>query len=105
VRPAVRREAAVLHYPQAAGRGWHGGRRALARFALHERSLFLDTLAEHVWARDVAGLSAGTLDRLTQPVIEVCEHYGVVPWRLTPRQVDVYFVGPGKRSRETVARR
>jgi hypothetical protein len=36
-----------------------------------ERSLFLDTLAEYVWARDVAGLSAGTLDRLTQPVIEV----------------------------------
>ena len=70
-----------------------------------ERSLFLDTLAEYVWARDVAGLSAGTLDRLTQPVIEVCEHYGAVPWRLTPRQVDLYFVGPGKRSRETVRKK
>jgi integrase len=67
-----------------------------------EASFFLDTLAEYQWARDVAGLAANTLDRLLKPVIEVCEHYGVVAWQLTPRQVDKYFAGPGKRGRSTV---
>ena len=35
-------------------------------------------------------------------MLEICEHYGLVPWRLTPRQVDQYFAGPGKRGRSTV---
>ena len=52
-----------------------------------EESFFLDTLAEYQWARDAAGLAATTLDRLTKPVLEICEHYGLAPWRLTPRQV------------------
>ena len=67
-----------------------------------EESFFVDTLAEYQWARDAAGLAATTLDRLTKPVLEVCEHYGLAPWRLTPRQVDQYFAGAGKRGRSTV---
>ncbi|WP_284741771.1 tyrosine-type recombinase/integrase [Amycolatopsis sp. RTGN1] len=67
-----------------------------------EETLYLDTLAEYQWARDVSGLAATTLDRLVRPVVEICEHYGVVAWRLTPRQVDHYFAGPGKRGRSTV---
>src|SRR6266851_3760493 len=67
-----------------------------------EGSFFLDTLAEYQWARDAAGLAATTLDRLTKPVLEICEHYGLAPWRLTPRQVDKYFAGVGKRGRSTV---
>jgi hypothetical protein len=67
-----------------------------------EESFFVDTLAEYQWARDAAGLAATTLDRLTRPVLEICEHYGLVPWRLTPRQVDQYFAGSGKRARSTV---
>ena len=67
-----------------------------------EESFFLDTLAEYQWARDAAGLAATTLDRLTKPVLEICGHYGLAPWRLTPRQVDKYFAGPGKRGRSTV---
>ena len=63
-----------------------------------EESFFLDTIAEYQWARDAAGLAAATLDGLTKPVIEVCEHYGLAPWRLTPRQVDKYFAGAGKRA-------
>jgi integrase/recombinase XerC len=51
------------------------------------------------------GLAPSTLDGLTKPVIEVCEHYGVPPWRLTPRQVDMYFAGTGKRARATVRRK
>lgn len=58
-----------------------------------EEALYLDTLAEYQWARDVAGLAATTLDRLVRPVVEICEHYGVVAWHLTPRQVDHYFAG------------
>ena len=50
-----------------------------------EERFFADTLAEYQWARDVAGLAPSTLARLTRPLIEVCEHYGLVPWRLTPR--------------------
>lgn len=67
-----------------------------------EESFFLDTLAEYQWARDVAGLAASTLDRLVTPVIEICDYYGVVAWRLAARQVDAYFAGPGKRGRSTV---
>lgn len=67
-----------------------------------EESFFLDTVAEYQWARDAAGLAVTTLDRLVKPVIEICQHYGLVPWRLTPRQVDRYFAGPGKRGRSTV---
>jgi len=62
-----------------------------------EESFFLDTIAEYQWARDAAGLAPATLDGLTKPVIEVCEHYGLAPWRLTPRQVDKYFAGAGVR--------
>jgi integrase/recombinase XerC len=67
-----------------------------------EERFFADTLAEYQWARDAAGLAPSTLERLTRPVIEVCEHYGLVPWRLTPRHVDRYFAGPGKRAGATV---
>ena len=35
-------------------------------------------------------------------MLEICEHYGLAPWRLTPRQVDQYFAGSGKRARSTV---
>lgn len=59
-----------------------------------EERFFADTLAEYQWARDVAGLASPTLARLTRPLIEVCEHYVLVPWRLTPRHVDRYFAGP-----------
>ena len=67
-----------------------------------EERFFADTLAEYQWARDVAGLAPSTLARLTRPLTEVCEHYGLVPWRLTPRHVDRYFAGPGKRAGATV---
>ncbi len=77
-------------------------RQAAEITASDEASFFLDTLAEYQWARDVAGLAATTLDRLLKPVIEICEYYGVVAWQLTPRQVDKYFAGPGKRGRSTV---
>ncbi len=43
-----------------------------------EERFFTDTLAEYQWARDVAGLAPSTLDRLTQPVIEVASTTG---WR------------------------
>src|SRR6266511_1429561 len=42
------------------------------------------------------------VDTLVQPIVELCQYYGVVPWRLTPRQVDRYFAGPGKRGRSTL---
>jgi len=67
-----------------------------------EEAVFLDTVAEYQWARDVAGLAATTLERLVKPIIEITTHYGVVAWRLTPRQVDRYFSGPGKRGRSTI---
>src|ERR1035438_9533099 len=70
-----------------------------------EQSFFLDTLAEYQWARDAAGLAPSTLDGLTKPVIEVCQHYGLAPWRLTARQGDKYFAGPGKRAGSTVRRK
>jgi integrase/recombinase XerC len=77
-------------------------RRAAEITAGDEDAFFLDTLAEYEWARDAAGLAATTLDRLVKPVLEICSHYGVVPWRLTARQVDKYFAGAGKRGRSTV---
>jgi integrase len=67
-----------------------------------ERALFQDTLAEYCWARDVAGLSPLTLETLVQPVVEICTFYGTVPWLLSPRKLDRYFAGPGKRGHATV---
>jgi hypothetical protein len=67
-----------------------------------EELFFADTLAEYQWARDVAGLAPSTLERLTRPMIEVCEHFGLMPWKLTPRHIDQYFAGPGKRASSTV---
>lgn len=77
-------------------------RRAAEVSAGDEQSLFLDTLAEYQWARDVAGLAASSLDTLVRPIVEICEHYGLVAWRLTPRHVDRYFSGAGKRAHSTV---
>ncbi|MEY9997553.1 hypothetical protein ABIE67_009672 [Streptomyces sp. V4I8] len=78
-------------------------RRRQARMSAYdEESFFLDTLSEYQWARDAAGLAPTTLDGLIKPVIEVCEYYGTVPWQLTPREVDKYFAGPGKRAQSTV---
>ncbi|MFI7636752.1 hypothetical protein [Nonomuraea sp. NPDC049400] len=37
------------------------------------------TLAEHCWARDVAGLSPRTLQSLVKPVVELREVYGALP--------------------------
>ena len=70
-----------------------------------EEGFFLDTIAEYQWARDAAGLAPATLDGLVKPVIEVCEHYGLAPWRLAPRHVDKYFAGEGKRAGATVRRK
>ncbi|MGW3212875.1 tyrosine-type recombinase/integrase [Streptomyces parvus] len=70
-----------------------------------ERALFQDTLAEYCWAQDVAGLAATTLNQLVQPVIEVCTFYDIVPWQLTPRALDQYFAGPGKRAHSTNRRK
>lgn len=67
-----------------------------------ERRFFVDTVAEYQWARDAAGLARSTLDQLVKPVIEVCEFFNDVPWRLSPRQLDQYFSGPGKRAPSTV---
>lgn len=77
-------------------------RRTVELSAGDEEAFFLDSLAEYQWARDVAGLAASTLDRLIKPIVEVCEHYGVAPWRLTSRQMDGYFAGVGKRGRSTM---
>jgi hypothetical protein len=82
-----------------------GSRRPVAGLADDESLFFTDTLAEYQWARDVAGLAASTLDQVTRPVIEVCEYFGLVPWRLTPRHVDRYFSGPGKRAGATVRKK
>lgn len=67
-----------------------------------EDCFFADTLLEYQWARDVAGLAPSTLEKLIKPVIEVAGYYGLPAWRLTPRQVDKYFAGPGKRAPATV---
>ncbi|MFJ5952613.1 tyrosine-type recombinase/integrase [Streptomyces noursei] len=65
-------------------------------------SFFVDTISEYQWARDAAGLAPSTLDNLVKPVIEVCDFFGMLPWELSPREVDRYFAGPGKRARSTV---
>ncbi|MEU0413911.1 site-specific integrase [Streptomyces griseorubiginosus] len=70
-----------------------------------EQALYQDTLAEYCWARDVAGLAPTTLNRLVQPVIEVCTFYDVLPWELSPRQLDQYFAGAGKRGHTTVRKK
>lgn len=70
-----------------------------------EESFFLDTVAEYQWARDAAGLAPATLDGLAKPIIEVCQYYGLAPWRLTPRHLDKYFAGVGKRAQATVRRK
>lgn len=78
-------------------------RRREARLSAEdEETFFIETLSEYQWARDAAGLAPTTLDRIVKPVIEVCDFYGVVPWRLTPRELDRYFAGPGKRGHSTV---
>ncbi|MEC3997133.1 site-specific integrase [Actinacidiphila sp. DG2A-62] len=78
-------------------------RRRQARISVQdEESFFVDTLTEYQWARDAAGLAASTIDQLVKPVIEVCDFYGTVPWQLSPREVDKYFAGPGKRARSTM---
>lgn len=46
-----------------------------------ERSYFFDTLEEYQWARDAAGLMPSSIDQLVKPVIELCEHYDIVPRR------------------------
>ncbi|UKZ07192.1 site-specific integrase [Streptomyces viridifaciens] len=69
-----------------------------------ERDLYQDTLAEYCWARDVAGLAPRTLQALVQPVVEVCSFYDVVPWRLTSRDLDRYFAGPGKAGKHSTMR-
>ncbi|MCP2314649.1 integrase [Kitasatospora paracochleata] len=67
-----------------------------------EQAFFVDTMAEYCWARDVAGLAPSTLERLLRPVEEVCGFYDLVPWHLTPRHLDLYFSGAGKRAASTV---
>ncbi|MFJ9523506.1 hypothetical protein ACIRPK_35400 [Kitasatospora sp. NPDC101801] len=67
-----------------------------------ERSFLLDTMAEYTWARDVAGLAATTLQRLQQPVVELCSFYDLMPWHLTPRHLDRYFAGEGRRGGSTI---
>ncbi|GAA1912810.1 hypothetical protein GCM10009837_41830 [Streptomyces durmitorensis] len=67
-----------------------------------QRAYFFDTLAEYQWAQDAAGLMPATIDQLVKPVIEVCDHYDLVPWELAPKHVDQYFAGLGKRARGTV---
>ncbi|MFF2819630.1 tyrosine-type recombinase/integrase [Kitasatospora cineracea] len=77
-------------------------RRREARLSAEdEEGFFVETLSEYQWARDAAGLAPTTLDKLVKPVIEICDFYGVVPWRLTPREVDRYFAGAGKRGHST----
>lgn len=79
-----------------------GSQRSAGNGPADQRAYFFDTLAEYQWARDAAGLMPSTIDQLVKPVIEVCDHYGLVPWELTPKHVDRYFAGPGKRARGTV---
>jgi integrase len=70
--------------------------------ARDEQGFFQDTVAEYTWARDVAGCAPTTLSNLIKPVLEICRFYDCVPWRLTSRQLDGYFAGPGKRAHSTV---
>ena len=78
-------------------------RQAAASLADGDEELFFhDTLMEYMWARDVAGLAPKTLHDLPKPVIEICDFYDLMPWRVTPRHLDRYFAGPGKRATSTV---
>jgi integrase/recombinase XerC len=104
------REATAADFDSAAATSVESGladvmtlqRRRQARLSAgDEQGFFVDTLSEYQWAVDAAGLAPSTLDNLVKPVIEVCDHYGTVPWRLTQREVDKYFAGPGKRARST----
>lgn len=70
-----------------------------------EQALYQDTLAEYCWARDVAGLPPTTLNRLVQPVIEVCTFHDVQSWELSPRQLDQYLARAGKRGHTTVRKK
>jgi hypothetical protein len=70
-----------------------------------EHCFYLDTLAEYQWAPDASGLATSTLDQLVKSVIELSEYYELVPWQLTPRHVDLYLAGPGKRSPATIRRK
>ncbi|MBJ7352739.1 MAG: hypothetical protein JHD12_19555, partial [Rhodococcus sp.] len=70
-----------------------------------EHDFFRNTLVEYGWARDVAGLSPATLQRIMYPVIEICDYFDCVPWRLTQQQFDQYFAGPGKRSHATIRKK
>lgn len=67
-----------------------------------EESFFVDTLSEYQWAREASGLAPRSIDLLIKPVIEICDFYDAVPWQLSPREVDKYFAGPGKRARSTM---
>jgi hypothetical protein len=42
------------------------------------------------------------LQQVIAPVVELCTHYGCAPWQLTPRDLDQYFAGPGKRGHSTI---
>lgn len=79
-------------------------RRAAAQTdAVDEQGFYLDTVSEYLWARDVAGLAPTTLENLVRPVMELCSFYDLVPWRLTPRHVDRFYAGQGRRrARSTV---
>ncbi|WUI03833.1 site-specific integrase [Spirillospora sp. NBC_00431] len=77
-------------------------RQAAGMSAEDEEGFFAETLSEYLWARDAAGLASSTLDTLVKPVIEICEFYGLAPWRVTPRDIDRYFAGPGRRAHGTV---
>ncbi|MFH9968363.1 tyrosine-type recombinase/integrase [Streptomyces mirabilis] len=79
-------------------------RRAAAQTdAIDEQGFYLDTVSEYLWARDVAGLAPTTLENLVRPVMELCSFYDLVPWRLTPRHVDRFYAGQGRRrARSTV---
>lgn len=80
----------------------HRRSRATAKDPDEEERLFADTVAEYQWARDAAGLAPGTLEHLVQPILEVCDYFGVAAWRLTPQHLDRYFSGPGKRAPSTL---
>ncbi|MDQ0941801.1 site-specific integrase [Streptomyces sp. V1I1] len=78
-------------------------RRAAAQSdAVDEQGFYLETVSEYLWARDVAGLAPSTLENLVRPVLELCSFYDLVPWQLTPRHVDRFYTGPGRRARSTV---
>ena len=42
------------------------------------------------------------LEKLVKPFIKVADYESLPAWRLTPRQVDKYFAGPGKHAPATV---